>query len=405
MAAVRKRTWTWKGETKEAWIVDYRDLGGKKRLKTFDTRKQAVNFSATTHIDLKNGIHIPDRTSVTVAQAGKLWLFTNEEGGLEPYSIKRNRQHLNSHIVPRIGAKRLNELNVPEIRAFITRLHSEGVSKALAKMIVTSLGSIIADAQERGLASHNPVREMRKNRRKRGQKANARGEKPFELGVEIPEAAEIRRILAKATGRRRALVAVLAFAGLRGSEMRGLRWSDIDLDDHTLSVRQRADQGCDIGEAKSAAGYRTVPLMPLVVNALKEWRLACPKSRFDLVFPNGNGNVESHQNIVQRHWHKLQLAVGVAVPALDKKGEPVVDKKGKPVLAPKYSGLHNLRHFFASWCIARQEAGGLGLDPKTVQIRCGHASIKQTLDTYGHLWPAKDDAELMAAAERAFLAG
>ena len=145
-----------------------------------------------------------------------------------------------------------------EVRATHHRLRGEGVSTALAKMLVTSLGSIIADAQERGLASHNPVRDMRKNRRKRGKKADAR-QKPIELGVEIPEAAEIRRILAKATGRSRALVAVLAFAGLRASEMRGLRWSDIDLDGHTLSVRQRADQGCDIGEAKSGAGYRAVP--------------------------------------------------------------------------------------------------------------------------------------------------
>ena len=101
----------------------------------------------------------------------------------------------------------------------------------------------------------------------------------------------------------------------------------------------------------------------------------------------------------------MQLTAGVAVPVLDEDGKPVVDKKRKPVLAPKYSGLHNLRHFFASWCIARQEAGGLALDPKTVMVRCGHSSIKLTLDRYGHLWPAKDDAALMAAAERAFLAG
>ena len=337
-----------------------------------------------------------------MAQAGKLWLATNEEDGLEVYSIKRNRQHLNSHIIPRIGAKRLNQLNVPEVRAFITRLHSEGVSKALARMIVTSLGSVIADAQERGLASHNAVREMRKNRGKRGQKSNGR-EKPIEMGVEIPEAAEIRSILAKASGRRRAIVAVLAFAGLRASEMRGLRWSDIDLDAHTLSVRQRADQGGDIGQAKSGAGYRTLPLLPLVVHALKEWKIACPKSKLDLVFPNGKGNVETHQNIVQRHWHPLQLAAGVSAPVLDEDGEPMVDKDKKPVMVPKYGGLHNLRHFFASWCIAGREKGGLGLDAKTVQYRCGHSSIKVTLDTYGHLWPAGDETEQMAAAERAFL--
>ena len=392
--AVRKRTWTYKRVESSAWVVDYKDLAGKRRLKTFDVRKEADNFAATTHIDLKKGIHIPDRNSVTVAQAGKLWLAQNEADELERYAIKRNRQHLDTHIVPRIGNKRLNQINVPEVRAFIDRLRSEGVSKALAKMIVTSLGSIIADAQERGLASHNPVRDMRKNRGKRGQKAEARA-KPLELGVEIPEATEIRSILAKAAGRRRAMVAVLAFAGLRASEMRGLRWPDIDLNAHTLSVRQRADQGGDIGEAKSGAAYRTLPLLPLVVNALKEWRLACPKSKLDLVFPNGIGNVESHQNIVQRHWHPLQETAGVT--------KPVVDKDKKPVMAPKYSGLHSLRHFFASWCIAGRENGGLGLDAKTVQYRCGHSSITVTLDTYGHLWPAGDETERMAAAERAFL--
>ena len=288
--AVRKRKWTYKGEESSAWVVDYRDL---RKAAAQDVRHPQGGRRLRGHHAhrLKKGVHIPDRDSVTVAEAGKLWLAQNEADELERYAIKRNRQHLDTHIVPRIGDKRLNQLNVPEVRAFIDRLRSEGVSKALAKMIVTSLGSIIADAQERGLASHNPVREMRKNRGKRGQKAKAR-EKPIELGVEIPKATEIRGILAKAAGRRRAMVAVLAFAGLRASEMRGLRWSDLDLNAHTLTVRQRADQGGDIGEAKSGAGYRTLPLLPLVVNALKEWKLACPKSKLDLVFPNGSGNVD-----------------------------------------------------------------------------------------------------------------
>lgn len=55
------------------------------------------------------------------------------------------------------------------------------------------------------------------------------------------------------------------------------------------------------------------------------------------MFPNGRGNVETHQNIVKRHWHPLQIAAGVAVPLLDENDKPVVDKKGRPVLAPKYS--------------------------------------------------------------------
>ena len=62
---------------------------------------------------------------------------------------------------------------------------------------------------------------------------------------------------------------------------------------------------------------------------------------------------------------------------------------------PKYTGLHVLRHFYASWCIDRK------LAPKVVQERLGHSSITMTYDRYGHLFPRGDDAEEIDAAERA----
>ena len=70
----------------------------------------------------------------------------------------------------------------------------------------------------------------------------------------------------------------------------------------------------------------------------------------------------------------------------------------------KYTGLHALRHFFASWCINRVEDGGLGLPPKTVQELLGHSSITMTMDTYGHLFPSIDDGKALAEAERRLLA-
>ena len=47
---------------------------------------------------------------------------------------------------------------------------------------------------------------------------------------------------------------------------------------------------------------------------------------------------------------------------------------------------HDLRHYFASLLIAH------GADVKTVQARLRHGSAKPTLDTYGHLWPDKDES-------------
>ena len=174
------------------------------------------------------------------------------------------------------------------------------------------------------------------------------------------------------------------FAGLRGSELRGLRWQDVDLNKGELHVRQRADRYNVMGKPKSHSGDRTIPLGPLVLNALREWKLGCPKGRHDLVFPNGAGNTESHANIVGLIWKPVQIAAGV------------VNDKGKA----KYTRLHATRHFYASWCINRKQDGGLELPIKTVQSRLGHASIMLTSDVYGHLFPRTDDGSELAEAEK-----
>lgn len=52
---------------------------------------------------------------------------------------------------------------------------------------------------------------------------------------------------------------------------------------------------------------------------------------------------------------------------------------------PKGTGMHALRHYYASLLIRYGES------VKTVQARLGHASAAETLDTYSHLWPDSDD--------------
>jgi integrase len=77
----------------------------------------------------------------------------------------------------------------------------------------------------------------------------------------------------------------------------------------------------------------------------------------------------------------------------------ITDAKG----AAKYTGLHALRHFYASWCINRRADGGLELPLKNVQERLGHSTIVLTADRYSHLFPRGDDGAELAAAERALL--
>ena len=73
--SVRKRTWRNRdGSQGEAWVVNYTDQGGSRRLKSFDRKKDADAFAGAVSVDIRAGIHIPDRDSITVAEAAKLWL-------------------------------------------------------------------------------------------------------------------------------------------------------------------------------------------------------------------------------------------------------------------------------------------------------------------------------------------
>jgi integrase len=384
--SVRKRTWkNGDGSQGEAWVVAYTGQDRKRRIKSFARKKDADTFEATVNVDIRTGIHVPDSQSIMVAEAARLWLESCEAADLEPTTVEAYRQHVALHIIPLIGAIKLSQLSVPMVRAFEDALRKTR-SPAMVRKLRSSLGSILADAQERGLVGQNVVRNLRIHRRGKDGRADKRKGK-LKIGVDIPTPDEIRAIIAALDDRWRPLLLTTIFTGLRASELRGLRWSDVDLKRGELHVRQRADRFNVIGRLKSEAGERTVPLPPMVINALRQHRLTCPKGNLGLVFPNGKGNVENYSNITKRGLFSTLIAAGV------------VDAKGNA----KYTGLHALRHFYASWCINRRVDGGLELPLKVVQARLGHASIQMTADRYGHLFPRGDDGAEMATAEKAFL--
>jgi integrase len=405
--SVRKRAWTTsKGEEKEAWVVDYVDQAGDRRLKTFAKKKAADNFAATANVEIRAGVHTADSASVTIAEAGRLWLETGDKAGLERSTLAAYRQHLKLHIEPYLGNVKLSQLSAPMVREFEDKLargdmpagaQPQPRTRTMVRKVRVSLSSLLSDAQERGLVSRNVVRDLRRTRaRGTERKAERRQKGKLKIGVDIPTREEIKAIVEAAKGRWRPILLTAIFTGLRASELRGLRWIDVDLERRELHVRQRADRYSAIGKPKSESGERTVPLTPIVANTLREWKLACPKSEGGLVFPSTGGLVEHHKNIVERGLVPTLIAGGVAV------DEERAD--GTAIKRAKYTGLHALRHFYASWCINRRIDGGLELPAKVVQERLGHSSIMMTMDVYGHLFPRGDDSAELEAAERSLLA-
>ncbi len=380
--SIRKRTWrTAKGE-RSAWAVDYMAYDPKRkkvvrRLKTCPTKKAAVAWATDALHEVRHGTHTADSASVTVKEAAENWIKRAELEGRERSTIKQYRGHVTNHIVPLVGGVKLSRLTTPDVEAVRDRL-LEKLSRTMAKKVLVSIKGILREAQRRGKVSQNVASGVRivigKRHRRR-----------LQVGVDVPSKDEVRRILEAAgkhaKGRWRPLIVVAALAGLRASEIRGLRWDDVDLKAGVIHVRVRADAWNSLGSPKSEAGERTVTMSPTVLSTLKEWRLACPKGELGLVFPNGIGRVEELGNIHRRGYGPVQVAAGVVT---------VDDRRKKP----KYN-LHALRHFYASWLIDE------GFPVKRVQTLLGHSSIVTTMDTYSHwLRDEDDDRARLATADR-----
>ena len=123
---------------------------------------------------------------------------------------------------------------------------------------------------------------------------------------------------------------------------------------------------------KSEAGYRTVPLAPATVELIAA-HLAAHLSRSGLVVATSSGT-PVRRGLFGERWERAKAGAGISRPLR----------------------FHDLRHRYASVLIAS------GLDALTVKTLMGHASITETYDTYGHLFPNQSEraAEAIAASVR-----
>ena len=121
----------------------------------------------------------------------------------------------------------------------------------MVRRVVGSLGAIFREARRRGMSSVDPTAGIELHLPGR--------EDPRPVS---PTKAELQAIIAAAAGRWRPVILVAIFCGLRASELRGLRWSDMDFEGRQISVNQRADAFHKIGRLKSKSGYRLSRCLP-----------------------------------------------------------------------------------------------------------------------------------------------
>jgi integrase len=368
MASVRQRIWTGAdGVQRRAWQCDFVDQQGKRRHKQFQRKKDADAFMVAARHQVQQGVFTPESVSKTLGEAIDAWLRRAEAEGLEAGTVQQYRQlagHIRALMPDKLTLSRLTTPRIEQFRDDLLKAHS----RPMARKVLGALKSVLKDAKRRGLVAQNVAAETVIG-------ANDRHRKRLEVGVDVPTPAEVRMLLEAADPKGRAMVALAALAGLRASELRALRWSDLALGGRpSVTVSARADKWSTIGSPKSATSRRSVPLSAETARALKEWRMAQPPGR-TLVFGTASGRPDMLNNLQRRLLTPLCAKAGVR----------------------RYA-WHALRHYAVSAWLAS------GIDLKTAQHWAGHATLALTLDTYGHMIPRTDDHQRIAAAERALLA-
>ena len=129
-----------------------------------------------------------------------------------------------------IARVKLAQLSTPMIGSWCDRL-MQRVSLRLARKVILVVRSILKQAMRRGLVGQNVAPPV-------DVEVNKRDQKKLEVGRDIPGKPEIQKLLATCSGRHRPLPVTAILTGLRSSELRGLTWSAVDLDNRTITVRQ-----------------------------------------------------------------------------------------------------------------------------------------------------------------------
>ncbi|HWU46829.1 MAG TPA: tyrosine-type recombinase/integrase [Humibacter sp.] len=338
-----------------AWRARYRDADGKEHTRHFkfkdnprDPENSAQHWLTGELAKLRDGTWIDPRTAkTTVGEWCTVWIRGYESK--RPSTVRQARSHI-KHIVAEFGARQLVSIRPSEVKAWTAKLRAQGLADSTVYALHARLAHIFADAVHDGLIPRSPCSRRTSPPTAKQRPYVATTAQVWELHDAMPDGLK-------------PVILLGAFAGLRVAELAVLRVDDVDF------MR---------GIITPAIQYPSEPLKT-------------ETSKTAIPIP-----------------HELALMLN-RIPAKWGSGTLVVSEIGRPLapytiertfraVADALEGLpagfriHDLRHYFASLLIAS------GLDVKVVQARLRHASAKTTLDTYGHMWPDKDESARAAVA-------
>src|SRR5438309_84985 len=307
---------------------------------------------------------LPVSPRLTFAEVSARWLAEFEAkvtaGERRDRTLDLYRSQLHSHLLPRLGRRRLALITADDVVAVIRELQADGLSPWTVKRILGALSCVFTFALRRGYIATHPFHRLE------------RDERPHPLRSEqrVLTRTELARLFAACPRRYRPLLVTGAYTGMRLSEVLGLSWDDVDFARGVIHVRHQLARGRrgvppHRIPPKTRASVREIPLLPQLAAVLRQHKRG---SRFtrgsDYVFATDHGTAFLHHNVSKRVLRRAATRAGL-------------DRPGRRVR------FHDLRHTFASHLII-----DIRLDVVQVSRILGHARTSMTLDTYTHLFEA-----------------
>lgn len=366
MAHIRKRTLR---GGKLAYQARWVDPDGAEQSEQFDRWEDANDKCISVEHSKRVGSYVDTHAGkVRFRSYASQWLSNQVH---RTATAKQYETALRLHVFPALGDRPVSAIRRSDVAALVKRL-SVTYSARTVRSSYAVVQLVFSAAVLDHMIARTPCEQIKLP-------------KITPVDIVIPTVDQVTTIAGSVPPGLDAMVMFAATSGLRLGELMGVTLDSVNFFAREVTVRPDRGQlvhvkgvGARLVPPKSTASARTIPLGDVAMATLTEHLRVRPANRDD-----GFG--------------------GLVFQSPLRKGGPIahawVHSKLAPVLAAhgfaSGTGMHVFRHFYASALIAANASA------KVVQMRLGHATISETFDTYGHLWP-DDDETSRTAIDAAF---
>ena len=372
--------WTENGERKSKTISVRKRLGLSRPAQA----KEAKALRDQIMVEYRQGIYV-EPSEMLLGNYLTQWLEDYARPNIKQKTYEIYKNMVDNHLIPGLGNIPIGKLRPSQLKGYYAKKlksgRADGKPGGLSNRSVQYMHMVLK------LALKNAVEDELVPRNVAEAVTPPRVERPKIRYWEWDDAKAFldheKERYEKGQGRYYPLYVLALSTGMRRGELLGIKWEDVNFKNKTITIRHNlvhTNKGPLLQDTvKTDNSYRTIEISDKVIEVLKEHRkrqmqeilaMGRPEDyKSEFVFTAFNGNLVAPTNIDQRFRGAVTRAK-----------------------LPAIGGMHALRHTYATRLLE------LGMSPRYVQERLGHAGIAITLQTYSHVTP-KAQSKIAAATD------